>query len=290
MTSSVIEWEDDAPGLREPTMIAAFAGWNDAANAATGALEAIAADFDTKILAHIDPEEFFDFQENRPLIRLGERGERIIDWPTISVIGAPVPGADNDLVLLNAIEPNLKWRTFCDAILDVAETLGVKRVITLGALLADVAHTRPVPVSGLATEPELADKLGLDVSTYEGPTGIIGVLQDRCSARGIEGLSLWAAVPHYVAAVPNPKAALALIRRLEGLSGIAIDGGELEENSERFEEQINEAINFNPEVGEMVARIEAEQATELDFSPDPPSGDEIANEFQRFLRQRNQDN
>jgi predicted ATP-grasp superfamily ATP-dependent carboligase len=159
----------------------------------------------------------------------------------------------------------------------------------LGALLADVAHTRPVPVSGLATEPELADKLGLDVSTYEGPTGIIGVLQDRCSARGIEGLSLWAAVPHYVAAVPNPKAALALIRRLEGLSGIAIDGGELEENSERFEEQINEAINFNPEVGEMVARIEAEQATELDFSPDPPSGDEIANEFQRFLRQRNQD-
>lgn len=270
-------------------MIAAFAGWNDAANAATGALEAVAADFDTTILAHIDPEEFFDFQENRPLIRLGERNERIIDWPTISVIGAPVPGADNDLVLLNAIEPNLKWRTFCDAILDIAEQLGVRRVITLGALLADVAHTRPVPVSGLATEPELADRLGLDVSTYEGPTGIIGVLQDRCSRRGIEGLSLWAAVPHYVAAVPNPKAALALVRRLEGLSGIAIDGGELEENSERFEEQINEAINFNPEVGEMVARIEAEQATELDFSPDPPSGDEIANEFQRFLRQRNQD-
>jgi predicted ATP-grasp superfamily ATP-dependent carboligase len=167
----------------------------------------------------------------------------------------------------------------------MADQLGAEMVVTLGALIADVAHTRPVPITGLATDAELVERLGLSRTTYEGPTGIVGVIHDACRDRGLPSASLWAAVPHYVAAVPNPKAALALLRRLEGLVGIAVEASELEEAADRFEGQINQAVSANPEIGELVRRLEEEQAESIDFG-DVPSGDDIASEFQRFLRQR----
>ena len=165
-------------------------------------------------------------------------------------------------MLVSGIEPNLRWRTFADAVLDAAERLGVEMVVTLGALLADVAHTRPVPITGLASDPELVERLGLSRSSYEGPTGIVGIVHDACRRRGMTSASLWAAVPHYVAAVPNPKAALALLRRLEGFTGIAIEASELEDAMEPFETQVDRAVASNPEIEELVRRLEAEQDDE----------------------------
>jgi proteasome assembly chaperone (PAC2) family protein len=279
-------WEGDPPELREPIMVAAFAGWNDAASAATTALEAVAVGLDSEIVARIDPEEFFDFQVNRPTIRLVEGRTRRIDWPASTVIAAHVPTAERDLVLLSGTEPNLRWRAFSAAILDAAERLKAEMVVTLGALIADVAHTRPVPITGLASDEELVERLGLSRSHYEGPTGIVGVLHEACRRRDVPSASLWAAVPHYVAAVPNPKAALALLRRLESLTGIAVEASELEEAMERFDSQVDEAVAANPEIRELVERLESEQAETLEAGADVPSGDAIAREFQRFLRQR----
>ena len=222
-------WQGDPPELRSPALVCAFAGWNDAASAASAALETVAASLDSDVAARIDPEEFYDFQVNRPTIRLVEGQTRQIDWPQNTLLTVRVPSAERDLVLLTGVEPNVRWRTFADAILSAAERLGVQMVITLGALIADVAHTRPVPITGLASDPELVEQLGLSRSSYEGPTGIVGVVHDACRRREISSASLWAAVPHYVAAVPNPKAALALLRRLEGLTGIAVEASELEE-------------------------------------------------------------
>src|SRR5919201_7036262 len=216
-------WEGDPPQLRAPTLVCAFAGWNDAASAATAALEAVAASIDAQVVARIDPEDFYDFQVNRPTIRLVEGETREIDWPANTLLTVEVPSAERDLVLLSGIEPNVRWRTFAEAILGAADRLGVTMVITLGSLIADVAHTRPVPITGLASDPELVERLGLSRSTYEGPTGIVGILHDACRRQGITSASQWAAIPHYVAAVPNPKAALALLRRLEGFTGIAIE-------------------------------------------------------------------
>jgi predicted ATP-grasp superfamily ATP-dependent carboligase len=192
---------------------------------------------------------------------------------------------------LHGTEPSLRWRTFSESIADAAERLGVTLIITLGALIADVPHTRPVPITGLASDPELVDSLGLDRSSYEGPTGIVGVLHDTFRQRGISSASLWAAIPHYVAAVPNPKAALALLRRLEGLTGVVVEASELEEAMGRFEEQVNRAVSANPEIEELVTRLEAEQVDEdARLGPsDVPSGDTIARDFQRFLRQRTDD-
>jgi proteasome assembly chaperone (PAC2) family protein len=266
-------------------MVAALAGWNDAASAATTALEAVAVGLGSQVVARIDPEEFFDFQVNRPTIRLTEGQARRIDWPSNTVIAVEAVGAERDLVLFTGIEPNLRWRGFSAAVLDAAERLGVEMMVTLGALIADVAHTRPVPITGLASDPDLVERLGLSRASYEGPTGIVGVLHDACRQRGIASASLWAAVPHYVAAVPNPKAALALLRRLEGLTGIAIEASELEEAMERFDAQVDEAVASNPEIRELVQRLEEEQTQVLDTG-DLPSGDTIAREFQRFLRQR----
>jgi proteasome assembly chaperone (PAC2) family protein len=281
-----LAWEGDPPQLRSPTLVAAFAGWNDAAGAATAALEAVAMSVGAEPLAQIDPEEFFDFQVSRPTIRLTEGQTREVDWPQNAFYAAPAPAAERDLVLLSGIEPNLRWRGFAKAVLDVAERLGVEMVVTLGALLADVPHTRPVPITGLASDPELVDSLGLSRSNYEGPTGIVGVIHDACRRRGVTSASLWAAVPHYVAAVPNPKAALALLRRLEGFTGVAVDASELEEAIERYERQVDRAVSANPEIEELVQRLEEEQDSDPDFSEDVPSGDSIARDFQRFLRQR----
>jgi proteasome assembly chaperone (PAC2) family protein len=279
-------WEGDPPELREPIMVAAFAGWNDAASAATTALEAVAVGLDSEIVARIDPEEYFDFQVNRPTIRLVEGRTRRIDWPSTTVIAARVPAAERDLILLSGTEPNLRWRGFSTAVLDAAERMKVEMVVTLGALIADVAHTRPVPITGLASNEQLVERLGLSRSHYEGPTGIVGVLHEACRRRDIPSASLWAAVPHYVAAVPNPKAALALLRRLESLTGIAVEASELEEAMERFDAQVDEAVAANPEIRELVERLESEQEETLEPGADVPSGDALAREFQRFLRQR----
>ena len=282
-------WQGDPPELRSPALVCAFAGWNDAAGAASAALETVAASLEGDVAARIDPEEFYDFQVNRPTIRLVEGQTRQIDWPENTLLTVSVPSAERDLVLLSGVEPNIRWRTFADAIADAAERLGVQMVITLGALIADVAHTRPVPITGLASDPELVEQLGLSRSNYEGPTGIVGVVHDACRRRQIPSASLWAAVPHYVAAVPNPKAALALLRRLEGLTGIAVDASELEDATERFDEQVDRAVSANPEIEELVRGLEAAQEGEFDSSGEVPSADDIAQEFQRFLRQRGTD-
>jgi proteasome assembly chaperone (PAC2) family protein len=284
-------WEGDPPDLRSPTLVAAFLGWNDAASAATTALEAVAVSLDSEVVARIDPEEFFDFQDTRPTVRLTAGQTRRIEWPANTLIAAPAPTAERDLVVLSGTEPSLRWRGFSDLVVGAAERLGVEMVITLGALIADVPHTRPVPITGLATDRDLVERLGLSRSKYEGPTGIVGVIHDACRKRGLTSASLWAAVPHYVAAVPNPKAALALLRRLEGMTGVAIEASELEEAAERFDEQIDRAVAANPEIEELVQRLEQEQAESVDLSDDVPSGEALASEFQRFLRQRGkQDN
>jgi len=282
-------WEGDAPELRSPALVCAFAGWNDAASAATTALEAVAASLDSEVLARIDPEEFYDFQVNRPTIRLVEGQTREIDWPANTLLSVRVPTAERDLVLLSGVEPNIRWRTFADSIVSAANRLGVELIVSLGALMADVAHTRPVPITGLASDPELVEQLGMSRSSYEGPTGIVGVVHDACRRHGMTSASLWAAVPHYVAAVPNPKAALALLRRLEGLTGIAVEASELEDASERFTEQVDQAVSANPEIEELVSNLEASQEEDYEVSQNMPSADDIAQEFQQFLRQRGKD-
>ena len=284
----LLNWEADPPQLRSPVLVAAFAGWNDAASAATTALEAMAISLEAEAVAEIDPEEFYDFQVTRPTIRMAEGEAREVDWPANTIFTAEVPSAERDLVLVSGVEPNLKWRSFAGAVIEVAERLDVEMVVTLGALLADVPHTRPVPITGLASDPELVERLSLSRSSYEGPTGIVGIVHDACRRRGLTSASLWAAVPHYVAAVPNPKAALALLRRLEGFTGVAIEASELEDAVSRFETQVDRAVAANPEIEELVRRLESERAEEEDAIglEDMPSGDAIAQDFQRFLRQR----
>src|ERR671918_2586973 len=279
-------WEDEPPDLRSPVLVCAFAVWNDAAGAATTALTTAAESLEAEVIAQIDPEEFFDFQANRPTIRLTEGQTREIEWPGNVLLAASAPGAERDLLLLAGTEPNLRWRTFSEGLAEVADGLGVEMVVTLGALIADVAHSLPVPITGLASDDQLVEELDLTRSNYEGPTGVVGVLHDACRRRGISSASLWAAVPHYVAAVPNPKAALALLRRLEGMVGLAVDASELEDAIGRYERQVDRAVAANPEIEELVNRLEEEQDENPEFAEDVPSGDAIARDFQRFLRQR----
>jgi proteasome assembly chaperone (PAC2) family protein len=281
-----LSWEGEVPQLRNPFLICAFRGWNDAAAAASTALGAIGDTFDSETIAQIDPEEYFDFQSTRPTIVLSEGQTRRIEWPHNHLIAVRVPAADRDLVLLDGTEPNLRWRTFSEAIATAADALGVEMVITLGALIAEVSHTLPVPITGLASHEDLVEELDLQRSNYEGPTGIVGVVHDCCRQVGMTSASLWAAVPHYIAAIPNPKAALALLRRLEGLTGIAVDARDLEEEATAYEDQINRAIAANPEIEELVEKIEAEQSEQLDDPDDLPSADTIARDFQQFLRQQ----
>jgi proteasome assembly chaperone (PAC2) family protein len=282
-----LTWEGDLPNLRSPVLVCAFRGWNDAAAAASTALTTVADSLDGELIARVDPEEYFDFQSTRPTISLEDGLTRRIDWPENNLIAVQVPTADRDLVLLDGTEPNMRWRTFSETVATAADALGIEMVVTLGALIAEVSHTLPVPITGLASSQDLVDELELERSNYEGPTGITGVLHDVFRQTGIESASLWAAVPHYVAAVPNPKAALALLRRLEGLTGIAVEASGLEEESADYEEQIGRAVAANPEIEELVSRIEAEQVDLLaGEGAELPSADSIAREFQKFLRQR----
>jgi predicted ATP-grasp superfamily ATP-dependent carboligase len=237
--------------------------------------------------ATIDPEEFFDFQATRPIIKFTEGLERDITWPEIELYEARIPGAPRDLILLAGYEPSFRWKTFTQVVVDLVEALGVQLVVSLGALLADVPHTRPVSITGLASDQGLIDRLGLQPPNYEGPTGIVGVLHTACADAGLPTASLWAAVPHYIAAAPNPKASLALVRRLEGLVGVSVDASELEEAAGDYERQVNLAVQSDPDVQAFVERLESEAGDEAPpIDPGQVSGDTLAREFQRFLRQR----
>ena len=284
-----LEWEYRPDGLRAPALICAFKGWNDAADAASTAITFVGSALGARRFATIDPEEFYDFQDTRPRIKLVDGDTRKVEWPAIELYEARVPRAPRDLVLLVGNEPSLRWRTFTKVIVELAEAIGVQLVVTLGALLADVPHTRPVSVTGLASDPALVARLSLSQSSYEGPTGIVGVLHGACADAGMPSASLWAAVPHYIAAAPNPKAALALVRKLEGLVGVAVDATDLENATSDYDRQVNVAVQSDPEVQAFVERLE--QAASGDDVDDPPipSGDSIARDLQRFLRQRGGD-
>jgi predicted ATP-grasp superfamily ATP-dependent carboligase len=283
-----LRWEGRPDGLRAPALVCAFKGWNDAGDSATSALTFMGASLQAERFAVIDPEDFVDFQASRPLVKLGDGLAREIEWPEFEVYAARVPRAPRDLILLSGPEPAMRWRTFSRTVVDLAEALGVQMVVCLGALLADVPHSRPVSVNAYASDPGLVERLGLEPPTYEGPTGIVGVLHEACNDAGIPTASLWAAVPHYVAVAPNPKGALAILRRLEGLVGITVDALELEDAAGEYERQVSRAVELDPDVQAFVERLEQAAAEEsLEEAPgDLPSGDVLAREFQRFLRQR----
>ena len=281
-------WEHRPDGLRAPALVCAFTGWNDAGDAASAALQFLGSSLGATRFARIDPEDFYDFQATRPKVKLIEGHTRSVEWPEVEIYAARIPRAPRDLVLLQGAEPSMRWRSFCKLIVDLAEALGTQMVVTMGALLADVPHSRPVNVSAFASDDALVERLGLEPPTYEGPTGIVGVLHEACADAGMPSASLWAAVPHYVAVVPNPKGSLAILRRLESLIGITVDAAELEDAAAEYERQVSRAVEMDPDVQAFVEKLER-TADEEEGRPDPsqlPSGDVLAREFQRFLRQR----
>jgi predicted ATP-grasp superfamily ATP-dependent carboligase len=283
-------WDRRPDGLRAPAMVCAFQGWNDAGDAASSAVSFLASALDARRFARIDSEEFYDYQANRPCVSFNDARDREIVWPTVEVFEAPAPRAPRDLVLVQGVEPSMRWRAFSSQLIDLAEALGVQVVVSLGALLGDVPHTRPVAMTGHASDPALVERLGMQTSTYEGPTGIVGVLHSACVAAGLPSASLWAGVPHYVAAATNPKAALALLRRVEGLLGVSVDVSELESAAADYERQVGLAVQSDPDIQAFVERLEQAAESEEESSPtDVPSGDMLAREFQRFLRQRGPD-
>jgi proteasome assembly chaperone (PAC2) family protein len=272
------------PTVEHPVLIAAFRGWNDGGQGASLAAGYLAKTWDARRFAEIDPEGFFDFQATRPQVRLEEGFTRRIDWPETVFFHARPHRLNRDAVLLLGVEPNLRWRTFSGLIVDFAKELEVELVVTLGALLADVPHTRATPVTGSATDPELIERLGLQASRYEGPTGIVGVLHDACKQAGLPSASLWAAVPHYVSLAPSPKAAAALCDRLATLLGAEIDTAELDDAAEAYVRQVSEAIAADEDTASYVEDLER-RADELDES-EIPSGESLAAELSRFLRER----
>jgi len=285
-----LEWEYRPDRLRAPALACAFKGWNDAADAASTALTFVGSTLGARRFATIDPEEFYDFQATRPQVKMIDGETRQIVWPAVELYEARVPRAPRDLILVVGHEPSMRWRSFTKVIVELAEALSTQLVVTLGALLADVPHTRPVSVTGLASDPVLISRLGLTRSSYEGPTGILGVLHAACQRDGLPSASLWAAVPHYVAATPNPKASLALVRKLEGLVGVAVDASELETAAADYERQVNAAVQSDPDVQAFVERLEQVAGSEETDDPGPlPSGETIARDLQRFLRQRGED-
>ena len=284
-----LRWNYRPDGLRAPALVCGFQGWNDAGDAASSAVSFVGESLGAREFATIDPEDFYDFQATRPRIKLTDSQARAIEWPDVRLYEVRIPRAPRDLILLSGHEPSFRWRTFTGLIVELAEAIGVQLVVTLGALLADVPHTRPVTVTGFATDPTLVSRLSLTQSSYEGPTGIVGVLHDACRTAGLPSASLWAAVPHYIAASPNPKAALALIRKLEGLVGVVVDAGELEAAAADYESQVNAAVRHDPDIQAFVEKLEAAAGEEQDDPIELPSGDSIERDLQRFLRQRGQE-
>jgi proteasome assembly chaperone (PAC2) family protein len=279
---------DERPTLRRPVLVAAFRGWNDGGQGATLAGGYLARLWGATRFADIDPEGFVDFQATRPHVSLDEGLTRRIEWPENTFYRGSIMGSDRDVVILLGVEPNFRWRAFTDLVVALAEDLGIDLVITLGALLADVPHTRAAPVTGAATDPALVEKLGLQHSRYEGPTGIVGVLHDACRRSGMPSVSLWSAVPHYVSLAPSPRAARALCERLGDLLGVQVDVRELAEAEGAYAEQVSEAVAADPETSAYVEELErrADTIDELADEDDLPSGDSIAAELTRFLRER----
>ncbi len=276
------------PQLRSPIMLVAFEGWNDAGDAASGAVDHLLEVWDGEEIAAYDPEDYYDFQVNRPIVDLTEVSgvsTREIIWPTTRISVAKLPHQSRDVVLVRGIEPSMRWRSFCAELLSLAHDLAVTEVVTLGALLADSPHTRPIPVTGTTSGQISTTRFGLEVSTYEGPTGIIGVLQEACSRAEIPAASLWAAVPHYVSQPPCPKATLALINRLEDLLDLTIELGDLPEEAKAWELGVDELAREDSEVGDYVRNLE--QAKDASDLPEA-SGDAIARDFERYLRRRNE--
>jgi proteasome assembly chaperone (PAC2) family protein len=278
----------ERPELRSPVLVTAFRGWNDGGQGASLAAGFLAKQWSATRFAEIDPEEFYDFQVSRPHVSLVDGVTRRLDWPDNAFYHAEIPVLERDAVLLLGIEPNTRWRRFTALVVGLAEELGVELVVSLGSLLADVPHTRPSPVTGSATEQRLIEEYGLQGSRYEGPTGIVGVLHDACRNAGLDSVSLWAAVPHYVSLAPSPRAALALCQRLGELLGTPVDAAELEQAVETYSEQVTEAVSSDPETQAYVEQLE-QRADELGPAFEVPSGDTIAAELTRYLREREED-
>jgi predicted ATP-grasp superfamily ATP-dependent carboligase len=274
---------EQVPQLVDPVMIAAFEGWNDAGEAASGAVDHLIEVWDATTIGAIDPEDFYDFQVNRPTTSIGPDGTRTLTWPTSRLAVCRPPRSARDVVLLRGIEPNMRWREFCAQLLSSADELGVQTVVTLGALLADTPHTRPVPVTGTSADPELTRRLALEPSRYEGPTGIVGVFQDACRRVDMPEVSFWAAVPHYVAQPPCPKATVALLGRVEDLLELPVPLGDLPEQARAWERGVDELSRDDAEVAEYVRTLEeSRDAAELPEA----SGDAIARDFERYLKRR----
>lgn len=272
------------PPLRSPIMIFAFGGWNDAGEAASGAVSHLLNTWEHSLIARFDPEDFYDFQVNRPMVFVDESKVRQITWPTTEVFGIATPQFEFDLVVVKGLEPSMKWRKFTSELLDLADDLEVSMILTTGSLLADTPHSRPISVSGSGSHPDISKRLGVEVSRYEGPTGILGILQEAAQRRGIDAISLWAAIPHYASTPPSPKATLALINALEDFLNVSIPLGDLTEQSRMWEIGIDEMAKEDTELGEYVRQLEASKdETELPEA----TGESIAKEFERYLRRRN---
>ena len=275
------------PDLRRPVLIAAFRGWNDGGQGATLGGSYLAKQWGAESFAEIDSENFYDFQAVRPNVSLEEGLTRKLEWPSNIFLQAAIPGLDRDAVILLGVEPNLRWKTYAGLVLELVQDLGIELVVTLGSLLADVPHTRPAPVSAAASDPTLVEELGVEPSRYEGPTGIVGIVLDSCRQAGIPAVSLWAAVPHYVSLAPSPRAALALCRRLGELVGTDIDVSELEQAAEEYNEQVTEAVASDAETAAYVEELER-RVDLMEAAEELPSGESLAAELTRFLREREQ--
>jgi proteasome assembly chaperone (PAC2) family protein len=281
------------PLLREPVMVIAFSGWNDAAEAASGAVEHLLSGWRDKnddvipeLIANVESEDFYDFQVNRPVVTIDESQIRSITWPSTQVFGMAIPSMKRDLVIVTGVEPSMKWKSFTSDLLDLADDLEVSLIVSLGSLLADTPHTRPITVTATGSHPSIANRLGVSVSKYEGPTGILGIIQDGCMRRGIDAISLWAAVPHYASNAPSPKATLALINSLEEFLDIKIPLSDLPDRSDAWEREVNDLAADDSEIADYVKALEeSKDAAEL---PDV-SGDTIAKEFERYLRRQQED-
>src|SRR5829696_6928628 len=280
-----MEWR---PELQRPVLIAGFTGWNDAADAASVAVGALASSWGVRRFGGFDGEEFFDFQTTRPQVRLVDGVTREIEWPE-NVLSATAPRLEatggRGGILLTGPEPNFRWRAFSAAVVEMAKELNVELVVTMGALLADVPHSRPVSVAANSQDASLVENLGLSASRYEGPTGITGVLHRVCADAGLPSVSFWASVPHYLPAVPSAPAALALLDKLSGLLGMEVDKTELESTAETYQDQVSVAVSQDSDLSSYVKMLEERYDTQLDQGPrNLPSGDELAQELEGFLR------
>ncbi|HEY2670713.1 MAG TPA: PAC2 family protein [Rugosimonospora sp.] len=274
---------DGLPVLRDPVAVAAFEGWNDAADSSTAAVEHLEQVWTARPVTALDPEEFYDFQVNRPIVSLAEGETRNIEWPTTRFSVATPPGTERDVLLIRGIEPSMRWRTFCGEILELCHSLEVNRVVLLGALLADVPYTRPLPISGSAVNREVAERFNLTPTRYDGPTGIVGVLHEACIRAELDTLSFWVHVPHYANNPPCPKATLALLHRVEDVLDLPVPMMDLAEESAEWEERLRAAAEQDAELAEYVRELEERVGDE---GLQPLSGDEIAQEFEKYLRRR----